>query len=156
VSERALDIVMDHLYTLNDETPKIKCEGKNGVDSNLIFGIESKLFLHPGELGATHDEVETVTVVKGASALEIDKDALIEALRILPRALIWRVKGFAKLSDGSWVSVNWAFGRHDIQEYNRVDIEGCLRMSIMGSHGSVRKAAARFTAIVTGGTPIRA
>lgn len=146
---------MDHLYTLNDETPKIKCEGKNGIDSNLIFGIESKLFLHAGEiteLGATHDDVETVTVVKGASALEIDKDALIEALSILPRALIWRVKGFAKLSDGSWVSVNWAFGRHDIQEYNRVDIEGCLRLSIMGSHGSVRKAAGRFAAIVTGGT----
>ncbi len=155
MSERALDIVMDHLYTLNDETPKIKCEGKNGIDSNLIFGIESKLFLHAGEiteLGATHDDVETVTVVKGASALEIDKDALIEALSILPRALIWRVKGFAKLSDGSWVSVNWAFGRHDIQEYNRVDIEGCLRLSIMGSHGSVRKAAGRFAAIVTGGT----
>lgn len=146
---------MDHLYTLNDETPKIKCEGKNGVDTSLIFGIESKLFLHPGELaeiGATHDDVETVTIGKGASALEIDKDALVEALNALPRALIWRVKGFAKLSNGSWVSVNWAFGRHDIQEYkSTIDIAESFRMSVMGSHGSVRGAAARFSLIVTGG-----
>jgi hypothetical protein len=62
-----LDLVVDHLNTLNDLTPKIRCRGRDGVDPNLIFGVESKLFLQDGQATmVTHsDEVETVTVFKG-------------------------------------------------------------------------------------------
>lgn len=59
---------MDHLNTLNDLTPKIKCEGRNGVDPALIFGLDSKLYLEDTQLQADtshHDEVETVTVYAG-------------------------------------------------------------------------------------------
>jgi hypothetical protein len=58
---------MDHLHTLNDLTPKIRCEGRSGVDPNLIFGLESKLFLEPFQYtSAIHnDEVETATVYRG-------------------------------------------------------------------------------------------
>ncbi|KAI0730083.1 CobW/HypB/UreG, nucleotide-binding domain-containing protein [Fomitopsis betulina] len=70
ISERALDILIDHLNTLNDLTPKIRCEGRAGVDPSLIFGLDSKLFLedteHPHAIH--HDEVETVTVFKGVRA----------------------------------------------------------------------------------------
>ncbi|KAF9466469.1 cobW-domain-containing protein [Collybia nuda] len=71
VSERALDFVIDHLNTLNDLTPKIRCQGKNGVDPNLIFGLESKLFLDKPEdvnylAGSHNDEVETVTLYRGS------------------------------------------------------------------------------------------
>jgi hypothetical protein len=57
---------MDHLHTLNDLTPKIRCKGRSGVDPNLIFGVESRLFLDPFQYtSATHnDEVETATVYK--------------------------------------------------------------------------------------------
>lgn len=68
ISERELDIVLDHLNTLNDLTPKIQCSGRNGVDPDLIFGIDSKVFLEGTEqnMDMTHnDEVETVTVYKG-------------------------------------------------------------------------------------------
>ncbi|KAI0788043.1 cobW-domain-containing protein [Fomes fomentarius] len=68
VSERQLDILIDHLNTLNDTTPKIKCQGRDGVDPDLIMGLDSKLF----QLGSPefpdshhHDEVQTVTVYKG-------------------------------------------------------------------------------------------
>ena len=141
---------MDHLYTLNDETPKIKCQGKNGVDLTLVFGIESKLSLErmeAAESTAVHDEVETVTVFRDGKhshthshgIADIDKDTLIQALNTLPRESVWRAKGFVKLSE-SWFSVNWAFGRYDIQEYTGRDMEGTLRMTLMGSHESVRKA----------------
>jgi G3E family GTPase len=68
---RALDLVIDHLNTLNDLTPKIKCKGRNGVDPNLIFGVDSKLF-HEAEareyIDVVHnDEVETVTIYRGPS-----------------------------------------------------------------------------------------
>ncbi|THH14275.1 hypothetical protein EW146_g6038 [Bondarzewia mesenterica] len=72
VSERALDDVLEHLNTLNDLTPKIKCQGRAGVDPSLIFGLDSKLFLdtkdHAGMVvdPAHHEEVETVTVYRGA------------------------------------------------------------------------------------------
>ncbi|GJE85581.1 cobW-domain-containing protein [Phanerochaete sordida] len=68
VSERQLDILIDHLNTLNDLTPKIKCEGRNGVDPSLIFGLDSKLYLEKDELvldASHHDEVQTATVYAG-------------------------------------------------------------------------------------------
>src|SRR6266403_4039738 len=46
ISERALDDVLEHLNTLNEYTPKIRCSGKS-VDPALIFSIDSKLFRDP-------------------------------------------------------------------------------------------------------------
>jgi len=71
ISERQLDIVLDHLFTLNDATPKLRCTGKNGVPPSLVFGLDSKLFLdRSGQdlpLGGLdhHNEVETATVFRG-------------------------------------------------------------------------------------------
>ena len=162
---------MDHLYTLNDETPKIRCQGKNGVDAALIFGIESKLSVtssqyREAELTAKHDDVETLSIFRGGKIhhthvqddgelSKIDKEVLVQALGYLPQELIWRVKGFVKLSDGSWVSVNWAFGRYDIQEYKRGDIEGSLRITVMGSRGALRESLKRFTSLLQGELEIR-
>jgi len=70
VSERELDIVLDHLHTLNDLTPKIRCSGKSGVSPDLIFGIDSKQFVdRPDDVfnANHHDEVETATLWKGGS-----------------------------------------------------------------------------------------
>ncbi|KAG8817440.1 hypothetical protein FRC17_011234 [Serendipita sp. 399] len=76
VSERQLDIVMDHLFTLNESTPKIKCNGKSGVDPSLIFGLDTKLFQMSsieeekrqwinGTLNHHREEVEVVTLQRG-------------------------------------------------------------------------------------------
>jgi G3E family GTPase len=68
VSERNLDLVIDHLNDLNDETPRLRCSGRNGVPPSLIFGLDSKLYLDesssPGQR-EHHEEVETVTVLRG-------------------------------------------------------------------------------------------
>lgn len=64
--------MLDHLGTLNDSTPKIRCNGRDGVDPNLIFGVDTKLFQDSqrktGILGEEihHDEVQTVTLSKGS------------------------------------------------------------------------------------------
>jgi len=71
VSERALDLVLDHLNTLNDLTPKIKCKGRDGVDPNLLFGLGTRLFMDNGSevnreaVPSHNDEVETVTIHRG-------------------------------------------------------------------------------------------
>ncbi|KAF8807077.1 cobW-domain-containing protein [Phlegmacium glaucopus] len=157
VSERALDIVMDHLYTLNDVTPKIKCQGRNGVDPNLIFGLQSKLFLlsdsEKKESEVEHDEVETVTVIRGGSHDNdkgIEKEMLIEALQTLLRECVWRAKGFVKLKDGRWLIVNWAFGRYELKDFSGVDMTGVVRMTVMGSRGEVRGPAGKFANILGG------
>jgi G3E family GTPase len=68
VPERQLDIVFDHLHTLNDLTPKVKASRTTGIDSNLLFGLDSKLFRKPmSETVSDHDrEVQTFTILKGA------------------------------------------------------------------------------------------
>ncbi|KAG8885195.1 hypothetical protein FRB98_001923 [Tulasnella sp. 332] len=74
VSERQLDTVMDHLYTLNEDTPKIRCIGKTGVVPSVIFGMDSKLGFEDSngkastpEDGQHNTEVETATIWRGAS-----------------------------------------------------------------------------------------
>ena len=68
VPERQLDIVFDHLHTLNDLTPKVKASKATGVDPNLLFGLDSKLFHEPMPVTTPdHDrEVQTFTILKGA------------------------------------------------------------------------------------------
>ncbi|KAG8970553.1 hypothetical protein FRC03_006682 [Tulasnella sp. 419] len=74
VTPRDLDIVMDHLFTLNELTPKLQCKGKSGVSPRVIFGLDSKLFLHgpenPDHQGDHHSEVETRTIQKGTASTD--------------------------------------------------------------------------------------
>jgi len=44
VSERELDLVLDRVYDLNPDTPVIKMNGRNGVDPELVFGLDTALF----------------------------------------------------------------------------------------------------------------
>ncbi|KAJ3114608.1 hypothetical protein HK100_001609 [Physocladia obscura] len=44
ITERQFDILLDHVYELNEDTPKFKCNGTQGVSPSLIFGIDTKLF----------------------------------------------------------------------------------------------------------------
>ncbi|KAH7884595.1 CobW/HypB/UreG, nucleotide-binding domain-containing protein [Phlebopus sp. FC_14] len=69
VEDRALDLVVDHLNTLNDQTPKIRCNGRNGVDPSLLFGVDTKLFTEDRMAlseESHHDEVQTVTIYKAS------------------------------------------------------------------------------------------
>ncbi|RPD60975.1 cobW-domain-containing protein [Lentinus tigrinus ALCF2SS1-7] len=68
ISERQLDVLIDHLNTLNDTTPKVKCQRREGVDPAIVMGLDSKLFqLGSPELfeASHHDEVQTVTIYRG-------------------------------------------------------------------------------------------
>ncbi|KAG0708080.1 CobW/HypB/UreG, nucleotide-binding domain-containing protein [Suillus ampliporus] len=133
VDERTLDVLIDNLNTLNLDTPKIKCNGRNGVDPNVLFGIDSKLFKDPVARGSEdyHDEVKTLTAYRGFlptchnhehhdrescishTEVDVDRGMLESALASLNKESVWRVKGFIRLDSAIWI-LNWAFGRYDL------------------------------------------
>ena len=138
---------MDHLHTLNDLTPKIKCNGKKGVDPDVLFGIDTKLFsTHQESLnvdGSHNEEVETITLWRGTSrptktvgccehAHEPSHHCMAEASSgpklndVLLRASldsvlkesVWRIKGFVRFATPpSTYIVNWAFGRVELTPF---------------------------------------
>ncbi|KAG6900583.1 hypothetical protein C0993_008300 [Termitomyces sp. T159_Od127] len=176
VSERALDFVVDHLNTLNDSTPKIRCNGRNGVDPNLIFGLETRLFLDKkSNLGSEatpshNDEVETVTICRGSSKSHnlnhdhchncvekikqpsctiedgIVKADLVRALGLLSKETVWRVKGFVKLREEGVQILNWAFGRYDLTAMKEGEPQGTIWLTVMGERGEMRRAIRTFSA----------
>jgi G3E family GTPase len=78
VSDRELDDVLDHLYELNDETPVIHVSKDKPLQPDVVFGLDTKLFLKEGEetaeweaseagakKGSHSDEVETKSIWRG-------------------------------------------------------------------------------------------
>ncbi|CAE6412341.1 unnamed protein product [Rhizoctonia solani] len=171
VSERDLDIVLDHLGTLNDLTPKLRCQGKSGVPPNLLFGLDSKQFLHlaaPQDADKNHhDEVETATLCRGThltpphahshshdqhSTEHVDdggpltRDRLSDALGKLPKDSIYRVKGFVRFRDQDPIEVlNWAFGRFELVPCTtnpRYQLNSNdLLLTVMGACGETKRYA---------------
>ncbi|TFK20702.1 cytoplasmic protein [Coprinopsis marcescibilis] len=106
VSDRQLDIVLDHLHTLNDLTPKIRCEGQTGVDPSLIFELDSQLFRleerekydnehssHNHDKVHHHQEVQTLTIVNKSNA-QITLSTVENALKGVSKETVYRIKGF--------------------------------------------------------------
>lgn len=79
VTERELDDVLDHLYDLNDETPVIRVSKSKPLTPEVVFGLDTKLFLKEGEetaewekmgagdKGSHSDEIETKSIWKGGN-----------------------------------------------------------------------------------------
>jgi G3E family GTPase len=173
---------MDHLYTLNESTPKIKCVAQTGVDPSLIFGLDTKLFMpnqlhslnhshdakhgHDHELDSLHhNEVETATIrleSRGTAASpkpSLTRGTLEEALTMLPKASVYRVKGFiiftcapespnpihtpTSVAEEAFI-LNWAFGRFELVPFKPSTNPGValnwdiIRLTIMGERGEVK------------------
>ncbi|KAI0315186.1 CobW/HypB/UreG, nucleotide-binding domain-containing protein [Amylostereum chailletii] len=170
ISERALDDVLDHLNTLNDLTPKVRCQGPS-VDPSLIFGLDTKLFLSDSDIKSIastedhrhHDEVETVTLSKGSrphpsesesksraasqTVEPIDSETLTAALSSLSKECVYRVKGFVLLPSGLRI-LNWAFGRWELVEFNAAGnhslVDVAVRLTVMGERGEVKRLARKL------------
>ncbi|KAF9650250.1 cobW-domain-containing protein [Thelephora ganbajun] len=147
VSERQLDIVFDHLHTLNDLTPKVKASRTTGVDLSLLFGLDSKLFREPipdecGEEGHDHLGVRSSGVddTKG-----LERSLLLDTLDTLSKETIWRVKGFVRLLPENQVYVlNWAFGRYELNLCDTHNACPAIQLTVMGQRGEMKRLVHRF------------
>ena len=162
--------MLDHLNTLNDSTPKIRCDRRDGVDPNLLFGIDTKLFQDSrnetnvvgGEVH--HDEVQTLTLSKGSGPAchanhtlgatvhggegvsTIEERLLRDALEAVSKETVWRIKGFVRLESGIYI-LNWAFGRYELTACGKDEepAEGyAVRLTVMGERGEVRRSLNKF------------
>lgn len=149
VSEREYDECLDHVYTLNEDTPMIKTyERKDvAVDPDLVFGLDTRLFdelkdkyMIDGYMDEHHvREVDLVQLQSGADE-SISRDKLDEILGTCSKDEVYRIKGFVKV-DGTISILNFAFGRWEVTALKRDFKEGerGLRLTVMLSRGEGRK-----------------
>mmetsp|Transcript_12892 Transcript_12892/g.22280 ORF Transcript_12892/g.22280 Transcript_12892/m.22280 type:complete len:312 (-) Transcript_12892:985-1920(-) len=129
VSEDKMDRVMDDVVELNPDTPKVKTLDKGRVAAQLIFGLDSRLFLLANQ---SRDEAKLEKVTEKHQCLEVDlievmppadwagptltKAQLESFLDQLPKDCFIRVKGVVVLSDCEPPAqvVNYVRGRYDL------------------------------------------
>ncbi|KAJ2456982.1 hypothetical protein GGF42_002949 [Coemansia sp. RSA 2424] len=59
ITERQLDIVVDHINELNTDTPRIKVGADGSVDPEMIFGLDTTLFALSERLAVSADHAST-------------------------------------------------------------------------------------------------
>jgi G3E family GTPase len=156
ISERELDDVLDHLYELNPDTPKLKYS-QDHFNIDLIFGTDGELFkkcrdsesfqLYTGNNGnGSHvDEVDTFEVRLKINDTDnfISKDKLQEFLSLptLDKNDYYRVKGIARIENDEMVLINWAYGHYDLIQVTDIDMKQkhsnfVLRFTVVGTKDS--------------------
>ncbi|KAJ2552321.1 hypothetical protein EV175_003360, partial [Coemansia sp. RSA 1933] len=121
VSERHLDIVIDHVNELNTDTPKIKVDKDTPIDPDVAFGIDTTLFklsdaafvaadgstaTNPGSgsemLDHHSQEVDLIEIHRTwadhALTSLFDPGEFTSFLKSLPADDVYRVKGIVRLA----------------------------------------------------------
>ncbi|KAI8062435.1 CobW/HypB/UreG, nucleotide-binding domain-containing protein [Gongronella butleri] len=126
VSERELDLVIDHVNELNTDTPKVKSDANGGVSPDLVFGLDTQLFKvaydklgHMEEMvfDPHHQENEVdllQVIVPAGHGMVMSRAALDAWLVSLPKDDVYRVKGFVRVDGGEMTILNHAFGRYTL------------------------------------------
>jgi len=119
VDERTLDTVLDDVYELNPQTPKVRTD-RGTIDPDLIFGLDTKLFerledvtfetRNKDEHHHTH-EVETLEMTFDQT---FNKVKFEQFLGSLAGPDFYRIKGIIQFQDGFSV-VNYVFGKWTIE-----------------------------------------
>ena len=151
VSEREYDDCLDHVYTLNEDTPIIKTyENKDiAVDPDLVFGLDTRLFEELNHKvmidGYVEDhqstEIDLLDIQSEIDAFTITRSRLEEILRNCSSNEVYRIKGFVNLEGEGLGILNFAFGRWDITMLKRglgVGEKG-LRLTVMLARGGGKR-----------------
>lgn len=129
---------MDHVNTLNDCTPKVRCEGMNGVSPDLVFGLDTSLFViqNGKEMGSEETkwrelmdskhqdrEVDLLQILKKDVGEVLVRETFETFLNSLNKEDVYRVKGFVRLrsenmAESGLYILNWAFGRFTLTPVN--------------------------------------
>jgi G3E family GTPase len=161
VSEQEYEECLDHVYTLNEDTPIIKTfERENiAVDPDLVFGLDTRLFQELGKEkymidgyvddddGHHHSrEVDLIQLESGGDK-NITREKLEDLLQSCGKEEVYRIKGFVKLEEEGICILNFAFGRWEITPLTRTiqDGERGLRLTVMLARGEGRQWKKEFS-----------
>ena len=107
VSQNILETVLDDVFELNLETPKVKTiEGF--VNPNLVFGISKHLLLNNFNKQNTNHHHDDVEILEINTLNNITKNKLESFLSSLPKWDFYRIKGIYNES-----FLNYVFGKYD-------------------------------------------
>lgn len=130
ITESKLDRLLDYVYELNPTTPKIKTD-KGFVDKQLIFGIDTKLFLtlksvNQQELLMDHEHQHNeVQLIELHSSKIFEKKSIETVLGNLPKWDFYRIKGYLNFN-GTYFLLNYAFGNYEFIKLNKPEKESAL------------------------------
>ncbi|MDD5252005.1 MAG: GTP-binding protein [Patescibacteria group bacterium] len=136
VDERRLDDVLDDVYELNLETPKVKTD-HGVVDPALIFGLDTRLFETAATIALAEAERDERHHERDVEILQIRSDRVFDdaildiMLKNLPPENFYRIKGLVRRPDG-WFALNYVFGRWDWTPLAKYD--GPTRVTFMGKN----------------------
>jgi G3E family GTPase len=148
VSERDLDIVIDHVNELNTDTPKITVDKDKGLSPDVAFGLDTKLFqithhsdkAHMKDLDHHAREVDIIQLIRVRgedTPITLSRTELVKFLESLPTEEVYRVKGFVRFQEDPnsiWI-VNCAFGRCTLTEMTQPSdawANDLVRITVMG------------------------
>ncbi len=134
LDERKLDLVLDDVFELNPDTPKIKTD-RGHIDAEVIFGIETTLFSTEASITEQEDLVPAdhqageVDLIELHTEKTYSKEAMTEILESLPKEDFFRIKGVIRSENDSFV-INYAYGDFELQPIG--SFSGDNRIVFMG------------------------
>jgi G3E family GTPase len=155
VSEREYEECLDHVYTLNEDTPVIKTYERENVaiDPDLVFGLDTRLFeelkdkyMIDGYVDGHHTmEVDLIQLESGPDE-SFSREKLEEILKTCSKDEIYRIKGFIKIEGEGMCILNFAFERWEIIPLTRSIDKGDkgLRLTVMLARGEGRQWEKEF------------
>ena len=157
VTEREYEDCLDHLFTLNEDTPIIKAFEREdvAVDPDLVFGLDTRLFdelkedkyMIDGYVKSHHHAGEIDLIQIESSAGEsITRVNLESILGDCYKEDVYRIKGFVKIEGEGLCILNFAFGRWDLAQLTRPirDGEKGIRLTVMLARGEGRSYQKEF------------
>ncbi|KAJ1500243.1 hypothetical protein HMI55_003980, partial [Coelomomyces lativittatus] len=141
VTERELDIVLDHVYLLNEDTPKLKYT--SNLSLNFLFGLDTTLFNEPAPIpfnmqNHMENEVDILTITKTCSGSWSSSDVLA-FFETFDKQHVYRIKGWLPLLHDNEVRmmiVNYAFKSTQLTPMRHPEtleqFQGTLQLTIMG------------------------
>jgi len=154
VSEREYEDCLDHVYTLNEDTPVLKTyERKDvAVDPDLVFGLDTKLFqelqnghMIDGYVDDHHSREIDILLLEGRSGEGITRETLDTLLSTCSNDQVYRIKGFIKIVGEGMCILNYAFGRWDLTPITKDIGNEDLRLTAMLAKGEGRQWQKEFS-----------
>jgi len=156
VSEREYEECLDHVYTLNEDTPVVKTYEREdvAVDPDLVFGLDTRLFeelkgdkyLIDGIVEGHHSREIDMLQLESAGGQSITREKLDKILGGCLKEEVYRIKGFVKVEGQGMYVLNFAFGRWEVIPLTREARDGelGLRLTVMLARGEGRQWQKEF------------